>query len=135
MRPHFEFWISWSLHLVILAQLTWKRKHNFWESSQYPSKAGICRISTSCMPTARNMQVLLVTKKRRIIRTGAVVGAGTMGGGIAWLMARNDMSPIMKDVDARGLELGLKQSESIFAEALKRRKISEDESKKKTGIA
>ncbi len=63
-------------------------------------------------------------KGRRIIRTGAVVGAGTMGGGIAWLMARNDMSPIMKDVDARCLETGLKQSESIFSEALKKKQRS-----------
>jgi 3-hydroxyacyl-CoA dehydrogenase/enoyl-CoA hydratase/3-hydroxybutyryl-CoA epimerase len=63
-------------------------------------------------------------KARRIIRTGAVVGAGTMGGGIAWLMAGKDMSPIMKDVDARGLETGLKQSETMFSEGLKRKQES-----------
>lgn len=72
-------------------------------------------------------------KEERIIKTGAVVGAGTMGGGIAWLMARNDMSPIMKDVDTRGLVFGLKQSESILSEALKRKKMSKEESERTQG--
>jgi len=70
-------------------------------------------------------------KERLIIRTSAVVGAGAMGGGIAWLMAKNDMSPIMKDVDTRGLESGLRQSETIFSEALKREKITKSESERK----
>lgn len=72
-------------------------------------------------------------EERLIMRTGAVVGAGTTGGGIAWLMADNDMSPIMKDVDTRALEFGLRQSESIFSEALNRKKISKQESERKQG--
>ncbi len=72
-------------------------------------------------------------KGNLMINKGAVVGAGTMGGGIAWLMARNNMAPILKDISKEGLDSGLKKSEATFAEALKRKKISEDEFKKKQG--
>ncbi len=58
---------------------------------------------------------------------GACLGAGTMGGGIAWLMSNNDMKPIMKDLNSDALELGLKQSSSNYASMLKRRKISTDD--------
>lgn len=58
---------------------------------------------------------------------GAVLGAGTMGGGIAWLFAKNGQSPIMKDITKEGLELGLKQSSEVFSKAVKRRRMSQDD--------
>jgi 3-hydroxyacyl-CoA dehydrogenase / enoyl-CoA hydratase / 3-hydroxybutyryl-CoA epimerase len=70
-----------------------------------------------------------VAEGKRIMhpKRGACLGAGTMGGGIAWLMARNKMAPIMKDLNAQGLELGLKQSSKNFQGELKRKKITRDE--------
>lgn len=62
---------------------------------------------------------------------GAALGAGTMGGGIAWLMADAGMSPIMKDLTVDALNLGLKQSSQNFSGALKRKKISADEFERK----
>ena len=50
-----------------------------------------------------------------------------MGGGIAWLMANNNMSPIMKDIGNEALELGYKQSSRNFKAALKRKKISQQD--------
>lgn len=61
------------------------------------------------------------------IKKGAVLGAGTMGGGIAWLFAKNNQAPIMKDVSEQGLKLGLKQASSVFRKAVKRRRMSEDD--------
>ena len=61
------------------------------------------------------------------VKKGAVLGAGTMGGGIAWLFAKNGQAPLMKDVAVQGLELGLKQSASVFSKAVKRRRMTEDE--------
>ena len=55
---------------------------------------------------------------------GATLGAGTMGGGIAWLMAQNEMAPIMKDLNQNALELGFKQSSKNFEGALKRKKLT-----------
>lgn len=65
------------------------------------------------------------------VKRGAVLGAGTMGGGIAWLFANSDQAPIMKDINPHGLELGLKQASSVFSKALKRKKITEAEFQRK----
>ncbi|MBP9680408.1 MAG: enoyl-CoA hydratase/isomerase family protein [Bacteriovorax sp.] len=62
---------------------------------------------------------------------GAALGAGTMGGGIAWLMAEASMHPIMKDLTVEALNLGLKQSSQNFGGALKRKKITPDEFERK----
>lgn len=67
------------------------------------------------------------TKPLPILSRGAALGAGTMGGGIAWLMADAGMQPIMKDLTTDALNLGLKQSSKNFQGALKRKKISADE--------
>jgi 3-hydroxyacyl-CoA dehydrogenase/enoyl-CoA hydratase/3-hydroxybutyryl-CoA epimerase len=66
-----------------------------------------------------------------ILRTGAVVGAGRMGGEIAWLMAENDMRPTLKDVDAKRLEAGLKHTERLFSGRIRKGKISEEEFQRK----
>ena len=63
----------------------------------------------------------------KAVKQGAVVGAGTMGGGIAWLFAKNGQAPIMKDISAAGLELGLKQSSEVLSKAVKRKRMSQDD--------
>lgn len=65
------------------------------------------------------------------VRTGAVIGAGTMGGGIAWLFAKNDQPVFMKDINKEGLELGIKQSSSVFYKAFKRKRLSLDDFNRK----
>jgi 3-hydroxyacyl-CoA dehydrogenase/enoyl-CoA hydratase/3-hydroxybutyryl-CoA epimerase len=65
------------------------------------------------------------------VKKGAVIGAGVMGGGIAWLFAHNNQAPLMKDITPAALELGLKQASQNFAGALKKRRMSEDEFNRK----
>jgi 3-hydroxyacyl-CoA dehydrogenase/enoyl-CoA hydratase/3-hydroxybutyryl-CoA epimerase len=65
------------------------------------------------------------------IKRGAVLGAGVMGGGIAWLFAQNNQAPIMKDLTPMALELGLKQASQNFSSALKKNRMSEDEFNRK----
>ncbi len=71
------------------------------------------------------------TKPLPVLARGAALGAGTMGGGIAWLMADAGMQPIMKDLTTDALNLGLKQSSANFQGALKRKKITADEFERK----
>lgn len=71
------------------------------------------------------------SKPLPVLARGAALGAGTMGGGIAWLMADAGMQPIMKDLTTDALNLGLKQSSSNFQGALKRKKITPDEFERK----
>ncbi|MCY4523526.1 MAG: 3-hydroxyacyl-CoA dehydrogenase NAD-binding domain-containing protein [Halobacteriovoraceae bacterium] len=61
------------------------------------------------------------------LNRGAVLGAGTMGGGVAWLMANAGMRPILKDLGKEALEAGLAQSSKNFYQVYKRRKISFDQ--------
>ena len=65
------------------------------------------------------------------VKRGGVLGAGVMGGGIAWLFAQNNQSPVMRDITPEALELGLKQASGNFASALKRKRMSQDEFNRK----
>ncbi|MFZ4713685.1 MAG: 3-hydroxyacyl-CoA dehydrogenase NAD-binding domain-containing protein [Bacteriovoracaceae bacterium] len=65
------------------------------------------------------------------VKRGGVLGAGTMGGGIAWLFANANQAPIMKDISPKALELGLKQSSMNFMSGVKKKKMSFDEFEKK----
>jgi 3-hydroxyacyl-CoA dehydrogenase / enoyl-CoA hydratase / 3-hydroxybutyryl-CoA epimerase len=69
--------------------------------------------------------------KIRPLKRGATLGAGTMGGGIAWLMSSINMNPIMKDINYEGIELGYKQASKNFSGALKRKKMSYDDFERK----
>ncbi|MFZ8934842.1 MAG: enoyl-CoA hydratase-related protein, partial [Bacteriovoracaceae bacterium] len=74
-------------------------------------------------------------KKVNAPARGAVLGAGTMGGGIAWLMSNINMYPILKDINDDALELGLKQSSAIYRNGVKKRKLSfEDFEQKQRSI-
>ncbi len=65
------------------------------------------------------------------VTTGGVLGAGTMGGGIAWLFANSGFQPLMKDISPEALELGLKQASQNFMGAVKRKKLTKSEFEKK----
>lgn len=65
------------------------------------------------------------------VKKGAVLGAGVMGGGIAWLFAQSNQAPLMKDITPAALELGLKQASQNFSGALKKRRMTEDEFNRK----
>lgn len=78
-----------------------------------------------------NAKKLKTSEDVESIKKSAVLGAGVMGGGIAWLLANNGQAPIMKDITVEGLELGLKQSSQIFKKALKRRRLSNDDFQRK----
>jgi 3-hydroxyacyl-CoA dehydrogenase/enoyl-CoA hydratase/3-hydroxybutyryl-CoA epimerase len=83
--------------------------------------------ATKKYPSANNS----TSKKSLELTRGAALGAGTMGGGIAWLMADAGMSPLMKDLTTEALNLGLKQSSQNFSGALRRKKITPDEFERK----
>ncbi len=66
-------------------------------------------------------------EERNNLKQGAVLGAGTMGGGIAWFYANNGIPCYMKDLNVEALNLGLKQASSNFSSALKRKRLSKDD--------
>lgn len=61
------------------------------------------------------------------IKNVAVLGAGIMGGGIAWLFAKNDINVRIKDLTKEGIAIGYQQIVKIFSQLKKIRKITASE--------
>lgn len=61
-----------------------------------------------------------VVDRAREIEKVAVIGAGVMGGGIAELVAANDISVVLKDIDRDALDTGLRHANELLQKAGKR---------------
>jgi 3-hydroxyacyl-CoA dehydrogenase len=61
----------------------------------------------------------------RPVRRAAVIGAGTMGGGIAMAFASAGLSVWLIDADAQGLQRGLARIRANYDQSVKRGKLSE----------
>lgn len=69
------------------------------------------------------------------IRAAAVLGAGTMGGGIAQLLAdRLDVPIRLKDVATEPLAKGLAHASRLFDKQIERRRLSRSEAKRKMNL-
>jgi 3-hydroxyacyl-CoA dehydrogenase/enoyl-CoA hydratase/3-hydroxybutyryl-CoA epimerase len=58
------------------------------------------------------------------IKSAAVIGAGTMGAGIAWLLADRDRTVRLKDLNWDFVGKGISTVHSLFAEKVKQRKLT-----------
>lgn len=61
------------------------------------------------------------------IKAAALLGAGVMGGGIAWLFANSNIHIRIKDITQNAIALGLNQVSKIFNQLKKIRKITPQE--------
>jgi 3-hydroxyacyl-CoA dehydrogenase len=59
------------------------------------------------------------------VRSAAVVGAGTMGGGIAMVLANAGIPVLLKEVDQSALDRGLATIQSNYANSVKRGRFSQ----------
>lgn len=72
--------------------------------------------------------------KAHPVKQMAVLGAGTMGGGIALLAADNGIKVRMKDITNEALALGYKAAADVWQKDLKRRKIAKHEFERKMSL-
>jgi len=63
--------------------------------------------------------------QERVVRHGAVLGAGVMGGGIAQLFADKNVPARMKDINNQALALGVQAASKIFQKQVQKRKINQ----------
>ncbi|SDK62592.1 fatty acid oxidation complex subunit alpha FadB [Billgrantia gudaonensis] len=63
-------------------------------------------------------------KQAKAVKQTAVLGAGIMGGGIAYQSASKGTPILMKDIKEEAIELGLKESRKLFAKQVERGKLS-----------
>jgi 3-hydroxyacyl-CoA dehydrogenase len=64
----------------------------------------------------------------------AVVGAGTMGGEIAYTIANADIPVVLKDVDQKFVDLGLEKARSVWQGMVDAGKLDEAERDRKFGL-
>lgn len=68
-----------------------------------------------------------MSKKVEDIKKVAVVGAGTMGSGIAQVVASNDREVLLIDISDAALDSGMKKIEKSLSRLLKKETISQEE--------
>lgn len=61
------------------------------------------------------------------IRNSALLGAGVMGGGIAWLFANNNLNIRVKDITQNAIAIGYNQVLKIFNQLKKIRKLTSEQ--------
>ena len=101
---------------------------------------GIGRLATS--PACRNLVTIFLLREqaRKLppasadappLQKIAVVGAGTMGAGIAQLAAVNGRAVVVREVNDNALAAGVKKIEDLFAKAVEHRVLSAADAQKK----
>jgi 3-hydroxyacyl-CoA dehydrogenase / enoyl-CoA hydratase / 3-hydroxybutyryl-CoA epimerase len=87
----------------------------------------------ACTPISRNLVRIFQSsqdlkrrsgEKARPVRTAAVVGAGAMGGGIAWALSNASVSVRLKDISWDAVVQGTASAASMFHAKVKRRKMT-----------
>ncbi|MGS2743963.1 fatty acid oxidation complex subunit alpha FadB [Halomonas sp. LS-001] len=63
-------------------------------------------------------------KQSQPVKQTAVLGAGIMGGGIAYQSASKGTPILMKDIKDDAIELGLKEARKLFSKQVERKKLS-----------
>jgi 3-hydroxyacyl-CoA dehydrogenase/enoyl-CoA hydratase/3-hydroxybutyryl-CoA epimerase/enoyl-CoA isomerase len=63
-------------------------------------------------------------KQAQAVNQTAVLGAGIMGGGIAYQSASKGTPILMKDIKDDAIELGLKEARKLFAKQVERKKLT-----------
>ena len=72
-------------------------------------------------------QARVITKSAAEIKTAAVLGAGVMGGGIAYQSALKGVPIVMKDINQAGLELGLGEAKKLLSKRVERGRMKIDD--------
>ena len=62
------------------------------------------------------------------LKQAAVIGAGIMGGGIAYQNALRGIPVVMKDINDDALELGMKEATKLLSKKVKRGRLTQDKS-------
>ena len=75
---------------------------------------------------ALKRQASKLTKIAAEVKTASVLGAGVMGGGIAYQSALKGTPIIMKDINDEALELGMKEAKKLLAKRVKRGIMTEE---------
>lgn len=103
----------------------------FYQVTQTPSAralSGVFLGEQFVLKQAKQKQQL-ASKRNSALSKAAVIGAGIMGGGIAYQNALKDVPVIMKDIRQEALDLGIEEANSLLSKAVIRGKLDEEGAK------
>ncbi|MCE3011257.1 MAG: 3-hydroxyacyl-CoA dehydrogenase NAD-binding domain-containing protein [Proteobacteria bacterium] len=82
----------------------------------------------------KNSGVANTSVKAKDVKALGILGAGTMGGGIAYVAADKGIDSRMKDINFDAVGKGLKHARDLWSKEMKKRKINEFEFKQKMSL-
>ena len=104
----------------------------FYEISQTPQARALVGLFLSdqyIVKLAKNRSRALADKFTPV-QSPSVIGAGIMGGGIAYQNAIRGLPVVMKDINQDALDLGIKEAKKLLGKRVSRGKMSEEKAAK-----
>ncbi len=100
----------------------------FYEISQTPQARALVGLFLNDQFVAKTAKgyAAALDKKLPPVAQAGVIGAGIMGGGIAYQNAVRGFSVVMKDIADPALDLGISEANKLLGKSVKRGKLSEE---------
>ena len=100
----------------------------FYELSQSPEARSLVGLFVGDQYVSRKARGYQKTLKQPLpkINLAGVVGAGIMGGGIAYQSVTKGFPAVMKDIAQSALDLGMKEADKLLNKTVSKGKLSED---------
>ncbi len=98
--------------------------HGFSELVDTPTCKNLVQLFFSQEALKKDSGVALPNVETKEIQKAGVLGAGFMGGAIAWLFSYHGKSVVMKDLNWDALTAGMQSAKRIYDGYVKRRKLS-----------
>ena len=102
----------------------------FYEISQTPQARAMVGLFLNDQYVVKQAKNRAIAHKPAPINTAGVIGAGIMGGGIAYQNAIRGYDVVMKDIADAALDLGTKEASKLLAKSVKRGKFDEQKAEK-----
>ena len=98
----------------------------FYEISQTPQARALVGLFLNEQYVVKLAKNRAVAHKPEPIKTAGVIGAGIMGGGIAYQNAIRGYSVVMKDIAQPALDLGIAEATKLLGKSVSRGKLTDD---------
>lgn len=102
----------------------------FYEVSQTPQARAMVGLFLNDQYVVKQAKNRAIANKPAPISTAGVIGAGIMGGGIAYQNAIRGYAVVMKDIAEPALNLGIQEASKLLAKSVKRGKFDEQKADK-----
>ena len=98
----------------------------FYEISQTPQARALVGLFLNEQYVVKLAKNRSIAHKPEPIKTAGVIGAGIMGGGIAYQNAIRGYSVVMKDIAQPALDLGIDEATKLLGKSVSRGKLTDD---------